>query len=123
MGVWGEKIYMDGCVDRIASHRIDRRKRRRDEAAGPTHTQTHPSSPPTKKHNILTHTKKGTDGVAGRDEERAIEYYTRAGAAGHGGALTTLGALFHQRGRYAEVCVGCFFLGGGMVCLFPGSNI
>lgn len=41
--------------------------------------------------------------MAQKDEQRAIEYYTKAGAAGHPGALTTLGALFHQRGRYAEV--------------------
>lgn len=37
-----------------------------------------------------------------RDERRAIDFYKKAGQAGHAGALTTLGALFHQRGRYTE---------------------
>lgn len=66
---------------------------RRAKTHARTHTHPHPHPCPS----------KGTDGVAHRDEERAIEYYTRAGAAGHAGALTTLGALFHRRGRYAEV--------------------
>lgn len=37
-----------------------------------------------------------------RDEGRAMDYYKKAGAAGHPAALTTLGALLHQRGRYEE---------------------
>ncbi len=53
----------------------------------------------------------GTDGVE-KDEARAIDYYQKAGASGHAAALTTLGALWHQRGRYEEVRV-LFFLGGG----------
>jgi TPR repeat protein len=52
--------------------------------------------------HVRTSTPKGTDGVE-KDEARAIDYYHKAGTAGHADALTTLGALYHQRGRYEEV--------------------
>ena len=109
MGVGGFGV--DGRMggsNRIESHRSTEATRQGRHTH--THSVTHPFTTPSPKKTQHTQ-KKGTDGVAGRDEERAIEYYTRAGAAGHGGALTTLGALFHQRGRYAEVCVGWVELG------------
>lgn len=41
---------------------------------------------------------RGEEGVE-KDEAKAVDFYRRAGEAGHPDALTSLGALAHRQGR------------------------